>query len=83
MNNQRINNYRMGAYAALAVGLINLRYQTGSESNLAKSLALVIPGGLLLAISLIAPGKKLLETRAAAIAISIIGAALLAYSFIV
>jgi len=73
----------MGAYAALAVGLINLRYQTGAEANLMKSLALVIPGGLLLAISLIAPGKKLLETQASAIAISVIGAALLAYSFIV
>jgi hypothetical protein len=73
----------MGAYAALAVGLINLRYQTGAEANLMKSLALVIPGGLLLAISLIEPGKKLLETKAAAIAISVIGAALLAYSFIV
>jgi hypothetical protein len=83
MNNPRINNYRMGAYAALAVGLINLRYQTGAESNLSKSLALVIPGALLLVLSLIEPGKKLLETRAAAITISIIGAALLAYSFIV
>lgn len=73
----------MGAYAALAVGLINLRYQTGDDSNLSKSLALVIPGGLLLAISLVAPGKKFLETRPAAIAITIIGVALLAYSFIV
>ena len=73
----------MGAYAALAVGLINLRYQTGEESNLAKSLALVIPGGLLLGLSLIAPGKKMLETKSAAIVISIIGAGLLAYSFIV
>jgi hypothetical protein len=83
MNNPRINNHRMGAYAALAVGIINLRYQTGAESNLAKSLALVIPGALLLALSLIEPGKKVLETRVAAISISIIGAALLGYSFIV
>jgi len=73
----------MGAYAALAVGLINLRYQTGAESNLSKSLALVIPGGLLLALSLVTPGKKLLATRPAAILISILGAILLAYSFIV
>ena len=73
----------MGAYAALAVGLINLRYQTGAEANLMKSLALVIPGGLLLGISFIAPGKKFLETKAVAITISVIGAALLAYSFIV
>ena len=73
----------MGAYAALAVGLINLRYQTGAEANLMKSLALVIPGGLLLGISFIALGKEFLETKAVAITISVIGAALLAYSFIV
>jgi hypothetical protein len=73
----------MGAYAALAVGLINLRYQTGAEANLMKSLALVIPGGLLLAGSFIAPGKKLLESKGAAFSISFIGALLLAYSFIV
>lgn len=73
----------MGAYAALAVGLINLRYQTGADSNLSKSLALIVPGALLLGISLIAPGKKLLETKAAAIAISVIGLLLLTYSFVV
>ncbi|MEY3639158.1 MAG: hypothetical protein RIR68_2291, partial [Pseudomonadota bacterium] len=49
MNMQRINNFRMGGYLLLAVGLINLRYQTGQDDNLAKSLTLVIPGALLLA----------------------------------
>jgi hypothetical protein len=83
MNNHRINNYRMGAYAALAVGLINLRYQTGADSNLSKSLALVIPGALLLLIALTQVGKKWLETRTAAIAVSTIGALLLIYSFVV
>jgi hypothetical protein len=83
MNNHRINNYRMGAYAALAVGLINMRYQTGVDSNLSKSLALVIPGALLLLVALTEPGKKLLNTRAAAITVSFVGAALLVYSFLV
>jgi hypothetical protein len=73
----------MGAYAALAVGLINLRYQTGDDANLSKSLALVIPGALLLLVALTQPGKKLLNTRAAAITVSFIGALLLVYSFIV
>jgi hypothetical protein len=73
----------MGAYAALAVGLINLRYQTGADSNLSKSLALIIPGALLLGISLITPGKKWLETKAAAAIISTLGVLLLAYSFVV
>ena len=83
MNSARLNNYRMGAYAALAVGLINLRYQTGADSNLAKSLALIIPGALLLAISFIDPGKKWLESRTAAVVISTFGGLLLIYSFIV
>jgi hypothetical protein len=82
MNNQRINNYRMGAYAALAVGLINLRYQTGAEANLMKSLALVIPGAVLLLIALTTIGKKWLESRTAAVVISTIGGLLLIYSFV-
>ncbi len=73
----------MGAYAALAVGLINLRYQTGDDANLSKSLALVIPGALLLLVSLTPVGKKILLGKVAAISISAIGALLLVYSFIV
>ena len=41
-----LNNYRFGSYAILAMGLINLRYQTGSEQNLAKSLVLILSGAL-------------------------------------
>ena len=37
-----LNNYRFGSYAILAMGLINLRYQTGNDSNLSKSLVLII-----------------------------------------
>lgn len=40
----QLNNYRLGAYALLAIGLINLRYQTGSEGNLPKSSVLIIIG---------------------------------------
>mgnify|MGYP000845968649 CR=1 FL=1 len=39
-----INNYRFGAYAVLAMGLINLRYQTGSSNNLPKSSILIAIG---------------------------------------
>lgn len=72
----------MAAYAALAVGLINLRYQTGAESNFAKSAALFIPGALLILVTLTTSGKKWLESRSAALALSIIGSALLIYSFV-
>ena len=72
----------MAAYAALAVGLINLRYQTGAESNFAKSAALFIPGALLLLVTFTSAGKKWLESRTAAPILSIIGSGLLIYSFV-
>jgi len=73
----------MAAYGALAVGLINLRYQTGADQNLFKSLILIIPGILLLAISFIDAGKKWLATKVAAQAVTTIWVLLLLYSFIV
>jgi hypothetical protein len=82
MNSARINNYRMAAYAALAVGLINLRYQTGAENNFSKSAALFIPGALLIGLTFIPAGKKWLESRAATLVLSILGAGLLIYSFV-
>lgn len=39
-----LNNYRFGSYALLAMGLINLRYQTGSEANLSTSSVLITVG---------------------------------------
>jgi hypothetical protein len=73
----------MAAYGALAVGLINLRYQTGADQNLFKSLILIIPGILLLAITFIDAGKKWLATKVAAQAVTTIWVLLLLYSFIV
>ena len=72
----------MGGYLLLAVGLINLRYQTGQADNLGKSLTLIIPGALLLAITFIDAGKKWLHTTAATATVLTIGGILLAYSFI-
>ncbi len=72
----------MGAYAALAAGLINLRYQTGAESNLFKSLVLIIPGAFIFAISFTQFGKNWLQTRTAAAITVAGGSLLLLYSFI-
>ncbi|CAN2178805.1 hypothetical protein MCETARE7_00235 [Candidatus Nanopelagicaceae bacterium] len=83
MNIQRVNNFRMGAYAALAIGLINLRYQTGADGNLLKSLALIGPGLGLLLISLTQPGKMWLQSKTAAAIGITCGGLLLAYSFFV
>jgi Ca2+/Na+ antiporter len=48
-----INNYRFGAYALFAMGLINFRYQTGSEGNLSKSAVLIAVGALVLVLTFI------------------------------
>ena len=72
----------MGGYLLLAVGLINLRYQTGQDNNLGKSLTLIIPGALLLALTFIAAGKKWLHTKAATAIVIAGGGLLVIYSFI-
>ena len=48
-----INNYRFGAYAVLAMGLINLRYQTGTEGNLSKSSVLISIGAVVLLVTFV------------------------------
>jgi hypothetical protein len=48
-----INNYRFGAYAILAMGLINLRYQTGADGNLSKSSVLISIGAVVLLVTFV------------------------------
>jgi len=55
-----ISNYRYGAYALLAIGLINLRYQTGASNNLNNSSVLVGLGLIGLLLTFIPALKKLL-----------------------
>ena len=73
----------MGAYAALAAGLINLQYQSGSESNLSKSLVLIAPGLLILGLSFTSAGKNWMQSKNAAAISLTCGVLLLAYSFLV
>ena len=49
-----LNNYRFGSYALVAMGLINLRYQTGSQANLPTS-SVLITVGLLVFIATFIP----------------------------
>lgn len=57
-----LNNYRFGSYAILAMGLINLRYQTGTEQNLPKSLVLILSGALVFLLTFI-PALKAFLTK--------------------
>jgi hypothetical protein len=78
-----INNYRFGAYALFAIGLINLRYQTGSEGNLSKSSVLVAIGAIVLVLTFIPKlndffMKKLVKTLSLALL-----AVLIAYGILI
>jgi uncharacterized membrane protein len=72
----------MGGYLLIAIGLINLRYQTGKSDVLNHSLILIIPGALLLAMTFLSAGKKWLDTKAATAMVITCGGLLLVYSFI-
>ena len=78
-----INNYRFGAYALLAIGLINLRYQTGSANNLNNSSVLIGLGLLGLIITFIPALKSYLLKKSSRIAALIIFVAAILYGFII
>ena len=78
-----IINYRFGSYAVLAIGLINLRYQSGTESNLLKSSFLILLGLSFFIVSFIPAMKPfLLNKRVRIISLLILGVAIV-YSFLI
>ena len=74
-----MNNYRMGGYLVLAMGLINLRYQSSETSALNRSLILIIPGLLLLAATWIPATVKILNRREAKVVTIALGLLLIGY----
>ena len=78
-----INNYRFGAYALFAMGLINLRYQTGSEGNLSKSLVLILVGAIVLALTFILKLTSFFVKRSVKSLSLILLALLIAYGMLI
>jgi uncharacterized membrane protein len=78
-----INYYRFGSYAVLAMGLINLRYQTGNDANLAKSSVLIILGLVALIATFMPALKAMLLKRESKIFAIIILALSIAYGFLI
>jgi hypothetical protein len=76
-----INNYRYAAYALLAIGLINLRYQTGNANNLNTSSVLIVLGVLGLLITFIPPLKSFLLKKSIQIIALTIFVAAIVYGF--
>jgi uncharacterized membrane protein YGL010W len=76
-----MTNLRYGGYLLIALGLINLRYQTGHHNVLIHSLTIVIPGLILLAATFMKATQKYLANRTIQIMVGILAALLVAYSF--
>jgi hypothetical protein len=82
MNQITRNNYRMGGYLLLAVGLINWRYQNEDAGIASRSLLIVIPGVIILAMTFIKPLDKFLASRAGMSVVTVVGVALVGLSLL-
>ena len=78
-----ISNYRYGAYAILAMGLINLRYQTGNSNNLNNSSVLIALGLIGLLFTFIPALNSFLAKKPIKLLSIILLAAAIAYGFII
>ena len=76
------NNYRMGGYLLLAVGLINWQYQNEDAGIASRSLLIAIPGVAIVAMTFIKPLDKFLASRAGMSVVTVVGAALVGLSFL-
>ena len=72
----------MGGYLLIAIGLLNLRYQTGESNVVGKSLAIIAPGAVLLFSTWVSGVKELLDLPATKIITLVVGLALIAYAVI-
>ena len=75
-----LNNYRMASYLLLAIGLINLRYQTGKDGVFNNSLTIFAPGILMLLITFVKPAHSLLARREVMALLAIAGTALVIWA---
>ena len=79
----QLNYYRFAAYALFATGLLNLRYQTGSEGNLSKSSVLILIGAVILGLTFITKFSSILMKRAIKLISLAAFAILIAYSILI
>jgi uncharacterized membrane protein len=75
-----LNNYRMASYLLLAIGLINLRYQTGKDGVFNNSFAIFAPGMLMLLITFVKPAHSLLARREVMALLAVAGSALVIWA---
>ena len=75
-----LNNYRMASYLLLAIGLINLRYQSGKDEVFNNSLTIVIPGVVLLLVTFLKGSHSLLARREVMLLLAVVGSALVIWA---
>jgi len=76
------NNYRMGGYLLLAIGLINWQYQNEDAGIASRSLLIAIPGVVIIAMTFIKPLDKFLDSRAGMSVVTVVGAVLVGLSLL-
>lgn len=76
-----MNNFRMWAYSMIAIGAINWDYQRRNSQVVAHSLLIIIPGLILLGMTYLPAGRKLLQHQSVRIAWIVFGVAALIYAF--
>ena len=75
-----LNNYRMASYLLLAIGLINLRYQTGKDGVFNNSLTIFAPGILMLLITFVKGSHSLLARREVMVLLAVAGSVLVIWA---
>ena len=78
-----LNNYRFAAYALFAIGLLNLRYQSGADGNLSESSVLITAGAVVLVLTFIPKISTILLNKVVKLIALIAFALLIAYSAII
>lgn len=82
MRNNLIDNYRMGAYLLITMGLINLTYQNGKDNILVNSLFIIVPGVLLLSATWLSSLSKVLNLRSTKVLALALGLALMGFAIL-
>jgi uncharacterized membrane protein len=80
MNKNLTNNYRLGGYLLIALGLINLRYQSGNSNVVGNSLIIIVPGALLLSATWISSLSNVLNHRTTKVLALSLGLMLVAFA---
>lgn len=78
----KINNYRMIGYAEIAMGLINITYQSGEPGIFPKSIFAIFLGSLLIALTFFLKSSQYFANKTTAYFWSAVGVLVTAISLI-